>query len=720
MFNPDNIFDAEGLTQLTEQIEGRRQLRNKIENETRISIKLKDFEAEQRALEIERDLEYARIDQARAVDIRRALQQAEIEEERAKSSISITNARMRTEQESERVRIAKDHAIEAARISGANEVRALEIERRKQTDLAEMDSRTALEARRIHTRAEVEAERIENDEQIRGSEIRSRQAISLLETAALAEVSQSRLEKDRAVEESRIEADRAVALRALERDKQVRVTEESVAAEQDRAAILKRYLVEVERLKKDEELIQMEIAKTQKVKLAEADAFSQTEDATIAANRRIDEARIAARRFIDRFEIEQQREIEIVDKERLIAVINKSIEEAHAKGEAALAQKALAAAEEKIKIFLSLSYSGNAWQSEAANIVKALAATPPYDKLVELREVISGTDVQAQISAYESMIANGAQGIISFPVSPTGLNRTIHRGCAKGVLFFMYDATVTEPCAYNVSYITAGFGENTAQALVNMLHGKGKIFLSRGVPGNSVDKRHTDGAMSVFKRYPGIQVVDEYYGMWDDQTTQSETAKALAAHPDVDGIWAQAGEDGAVKALLASGRQKLIPMTGENSNGFRLALANPEYQKRGLQGVSSGSPPATAGYAFKLMMEGLTHKRKLDVHEIQYPLPWVPADAVKICTTDKFENGCNTFPQGKVPDSFVTEVFEPKLLPESSLTAALNGTPTPGATIQPLPAEVTAAPDEPGINCQHCKAPANLYHLTKVQPTVQP
>lgn len=379
-----------------------------------------------------------------------------------------------------------------------------------------------------------------------------------------------------------------------------------------------------------------------------------------------------------------------------------------------------AEAQAKIKVFLSLSYSGNAWQSEAANIVKALAATPPYDKLVDLREVISGTDVQAQISAYESMIAAGAQGVISFPVSPTGLNRTIRRGCAKGVLFFMYDATVTEPCAYNVSYITSGFGENTAQALVNEMGGKGNIFLSRGVPGNSVDERHTEGAMSVFKKYPGIHVVDEYYGMWSDQTTQSETAKALAAHPDVDGIWAQAGEDGAIKALLATGRQKLIPVTGENSNGFRLALANPAYQARGLQGVSSGSPPATAGLAFKLMMEMLVKKRVLPGHNIQYPLPWVPAAAVKLCTTDKFENGCNTFPGDKVPDSFVTEVFEPTLLPELSQETAAEGKPTPGATIQPLPATVTLAPDTPGINCSHCKPPADLYHLTKVQPTVQP
>ncbi len=68
-------------------------------------------------------------------------------------------------------------------------------------------------------------------------------------------------------------------------------------------------------------------------------------------------------------------------------------------------------------IYLSLSYSGNAWQSEAANVVKALAKTAPFNETVELVEVISGTDPQAQISDYESMIANGADGIVSFPIS---------------------------------------------------------------------------------------------------------------------------------------------------------------------------------------------------------------------------------------------------------------------------------------------------------------
>lgn len=379
-----------------------------------------------------------------------------------------------------------------------------------------------------------------------------------------------------------------------------------------------------------------------------------------------------------------------------------------------LAQPA-GAQDKKFKIYLSLSYSGNAWQSETANIVKALAATPPYKDMVDLKEVISGTDPQAQISAYESMVDDGADGIISFPISSTALNRTIKRGCDQGVLFFMYDATVTEKCAYNVSYLTTGFGENTAQALVNILGGKGNIFLSRGVPGNSVDKHHTDGAMSVFNKYPGIKVVAEYYSFWDDRTTQQETAKALAAHPDVDGIWSQAGEYGAIQALLDRG-DKLVPVTGENSNGFRLALSDPAMQAKGLKGVSSGSPPATSGYAFKLMMEVLTKKRDLKPMNIEYPLPWVLAENVKVCTGDRFENGCNAFPESKVPSSFVTEVLDPVMLPELSMKSAIDGTAVDGATVQPLPKEVKEAANAPGINCEKCDAPADAYKPYKIEP----
>src|SRR5262249_59547263 len=116
----------------------------------------------------------------------------------------------------------------------------------------------------------------------------------------------------------------------------------------EKAVIRKRYDVDLERLRRDQEIIQLEIEKNEKVKLSETAAFRKIEDAAIVMNRELDELRIAARKFVEKFEIERSKEVEIIDKERLIAVINKSIEEAVAKTEAANAMRVLAASEEQI------------------------------------------------------------------------------------------------------------------------------------------------------------------------------------------------------------------------------------------------------------------------------------------------------------------------------------------------------------------------------------
>ena len=62
-FNPSNAFDAEGLTRLTEQIERRKKQRNDVEQDTMISIRSKNLEAEKLSLDIDREAEYARLQQ---------------------------------------------------------------------------------------------------------------------------------------------------------------------------------------------------------------------------------------------------------------------------------------------------------------------------------------------------------------------------------------------------------------------------------------------------------------------------------------------------------------------------------------------------------------------------------------------------------------------------------------------------------------------------------
>ncbi|MEQ1941557.1 flotillin domain-containing protein [Mesorhizobium sp. VNQ89] len=349
VFDPSNHFDAEGLTLIVKETEERRKLRNQIENETKVQIKLRDFEAEQRVIEIDRDLEYVRIEQARDIETKKAQQAAAIEAERASSQIAITQSRTKAEEESERVMIAKGRAIDEERIRAENDVKALEIERQRDTELTEITSKTRIENERIQARQQVEAERIQREHEIREAQIASRQQIALHETKADGEVESARLATQQDVETARIQTGKLVELASVEREKEIKVSSEKAKAETERAALTKKLAVENERLKTEEEIRSREINRQHKIKLAETASFREVEDARVVAEREIEELRIAARKYIERFEIEQAMEIEIADKERLIAVVNKAIDEAVVRTNEAEAQRKLALTQEKIE-----------------------------------------------------------------------------------------------------------------------------------------------------------------------------------------------------------------------------------------------------------------------------------------------------------------------------------------------------------------------------------
>ena len=61
--NPENTFDAQGLTLLTQQIETRRKERNDIEQDTQVKIRQKNLEAERQKLEISKQEESALLEQ---------------------------------------------------------------------------------------------------------------------------------------------------------------------------------------------------------------------------------------------------------------------------------------------------------------------------------------------------------------------------------------------------------------------------------------------------------------------------------------------------------------------------------------------------------------------------------------------------------------------------------------------------------------------------------
>jgi uncharacterized membrane protein YqiK len=146
-FNPSNAFDAEGLTRLTEEIERRKKLRNDIEQDTIIQIRSKNLEAEKLGLTIDRDSEYARLEQEREIETQRAAQRAELAGERALRERESEQAQIEARREIELARIAMERALDTERIARERQLQQLETERRKASELAEQERAIAIAAK---------------------------------------------------------------------------------------------------------------------------------------------------------------------------------------------------------------------------------------------------------------------------------------------------------------------------------------------------------------------------------------------------------------------------------------------------------------------------------------------------------------------------------------------------------------------------------------------
>jgi uncharacterized membrane protein YqiK len=157
-FNPDNAFDAEGLTKLTQEIEERRKIRNDIEMDTQVAIENKNLEAQRKQLEIAKEKEYAQLHQQRELEIRRATQATEIAQEKALKRQQAEQAGIEAEKQIKQSTIAAEQAIETDNIMKEQIIRekdiikdrtieTAKIEQTKTIELAEQDKAIAIAER---------------------------------------------------------------------------------------------------------------------------------------------------------------------------------------------------------------------------------------------------------------------------------------------------------------------------------------------------------------------------------------------------------------------------------------------------------------------------------------------------------------------------------------------------------------------------------------------
>jgi anti-anti-sigma factor len=103
--------------------------------------------------------------------------------------------------------------------------------------------------------------------------------------------------------------------------------------------------------------------------------------------------------------------------------------------------------------------------------------------------------------------------------------------------------------------------ELAASHLVERLHGRGKVVHIQGLMSNEAfTQPRSQGFSAVVAQHPGITIAFEGPGNFDRATAAAVMQAALAAHPDVRGVYAHNDEMalGALEALEAAGRRDVV------------------------------------------------------------------------------------------------------------------------------------------------------------------
>ena len=255
-FNPNNAFDAEGLTKLTQETESRRKQRNDIEQDTEVQVRTKNLDAERMKFDITKQQEFAYL-----------TQQQEIAQAKANQVAEIAKIEAERQREGEEARIVAERQVKERRIEAERTVSNAEIEKKLSVQKTQIDS----------------------DRETRVKEAEQRQTVELANQAAsiaIAKKSEEQSQADEAAFAAKAEAVRAEELvntarqvSIAEREKSIQVIDASREAEQQAIAVKVSAQAEREAAENRAEAIRQEAQANREASLAEAEGIAAINEA---------------------------------------------------------------------------------------------------------------------------------------------------------------------------------------------------------------------------------------------------------------------------------------------------------------------------------------------------------------------------------------------------------------------------------------------------------
>ena len=248
---------------------------------------------------------------------------------------------------------------------------------------------------------------------------------------------------------------------------------------------------------------------------------------------------------------------------------------------------------------------GNGFREEQVCTAKAQAKAAGIDP-ADLTVIHRNTDAAGQLADIRTLIAKGVDAIVFNPNDPKALNPALAEAAAAGIKTVAVDSYVTDPTTWNLYNNQVKYAELGAKWLFDQLGGKGTVWYTRGIAGNSADSDRDVGFKNVLKDYPNIKVVPSPDGVatgWDPATATKLTNEFIASggYDKIDGIWASGMGKQIVDSIKANNK-KFVPIADADVGGFVTQLLDTT-NFPGLKGAAVTNTAAVGGAGITLALK---------------------------------------------------------------------------------------------------------------------
>ena len=283
--------------------------------------------------------------------------------------------------------------------------------------------------------------------------------------------------------------------------------------------------------------------------------------------------------------------------------------------------------EEKATVGLQAASAGWPWYATFISTMESRAEQAGWDLTV----LGADGDVQKQVDQIEDLIAANVDYLVIGPADGKAVVPGIKKAHEAGITVVII-GNVVDPEADDA--ITAvrvpddyQMGKDSAELMVEVLGGQGKIVVIEGLPGQPAVIARLEAYDDVFGA-TDIEVLDSQPANWDSTKAVEVTEALLTAHPDVDGILSMDGSmtPGILQVVRERGLD--IPIVGLGGTASELALV----KDGSVYGTTCMSPGANANAAADVI-EALVKGEEVEKFQI-VPSPKTTQENADECPGD--------------------------------------------------------------------------------------